>query len=114
MLDVLPIPVYIEIRKHLIDRSKEAVESWESASDEEDALTGELGKTLRKNWTSPVLVNGQSWSWRVDYKKFRGRGRDAFEKTSGADGIFQLEVTIGLEKFFKGVLFQAKKIGRNG
>ncbi len=114
MLDVLPTAIYNDIKKHLVERAKEATESWESASDEEDTLTGELGKTFRAHWSSPVQVNGQSWSWRVDYKKFGGRGKGAFEKTSGADGIFQVEITLGEQKIFKGMLFQAKKIGSNG
>jgi len=48
----------------------------------------------------------------MSYKKFRGRGPGAFEKESGADGIIQLEVDLGSEMEFKGLLFQAKKIGQ--
>ena len=111
MKDVLPAPVYGAIRNHLIDRAKAAAEGWEDGSDEEDTLTGDLGATLRTSWSPPLFVNGTAWRWRVRYKKFRGRGRGAFEKESGADGIFQIEVTIGSGKHFKGLLFQAKKAG---
>ena len=91
-------------------RATTAVEGWEDGSDDEDTLTGDLGATLR---TRPSIVtsNGETWMWRVRYKKFRGRGPGALERPTGADGIFQIEVTRGDEKHFKGLLFQAKKAG---
>jgi hypothetical protein len=84
---------------------------WESGAEEEDTLTGDLGATLRREW-SIVVVNGGIWNWRVTYKKFRGRGPGADEKHLGADGIFEIEVSRNSEVHVKGVLFQAKKRGR--
>lgn len=111
MKEVLPEPIYAAISTHLIDRATKAPEGWEGGSDDEDSLTGDLGGMLRTEWSPLLQDNGDSWRWRVRYKKFRGRGPRAFEKQSGADGIFQIEVSRGLEKHFKGLLFQAKKVG---
>ena len=111
MRDVLPETIYAAIREHLIEGARRAREGWEDGSDDEDTLTGDFGAMLRTPWTSPIVVSGEIWSWRVRYKKFRGRGRGAFERRSGADGIFQIEVTRGDLKDFKGLLFQAKKAG---
>jgi len=66
---------------------------------------------MRSRWSMPILATGESWRWRIRYTKFRGRGPNAFEKESGADGIFQIEVAHGPELQYKGLLFQAKKAG---
>jgi len=102
--------VYAAIESHLLSRARAAVDGWEDGSDDEDTLTGDLGATFRTASSLVVLANGAAWSWRVRYKKFRGRGGGAFETVSGADGILQVEVTRGPEKQFKGLLFQAKKV----
>ncbi|EMO13622.1 hypothetical protein LEP1GSC175_0155 [Leptospira santarosai str. HAI821] len=48
----------------------------------------------------------------VTYKKFRSKGKNAFEKRSGADGIIQIQVFSNYDNqlpiFSKGILFQAK------
>jgi hypothetical protein len=112
MRDVLPAPVYEAVRTHLAVRARVAVVGWEGGSDEEDTLTGDLGGTLRTNWRVVPVDDALNWRWRVRYKKLRGRGRGAFEKTSGADGILQVEATRNSEKVFKGVIFQAKRLDR--
>lgn len=117
MKSIIPLKVFNNISSHIISRSTNFRETWESASDEEDSLTGDFCRSLSVSWTSPILIRGRgSWRWRVSYKKFRGRGNGAFEKICGADGIFQIEVenknTGKVQR--KGLLFQAKKnkIGR--
>jgi hypothetical protein len=112
MKDILPEGVYNAIATHITRRAQQAPEGWESGSDEEDTLTGDLGATLRTPRARTVITNGEKWSWRMTYKKFRGRGDHADEKKMGADGILQIEVTRGSEVRFKGLLFQAKKAGR--
>jgi hypothetical protein len=109
--DILPAPIYGAIEDHIARRAQLAQEGWEGGSDEEDTLTGELGATFRTPWSDPIRSNGDLWSWRMRYKKFRGRGYRAFEKESGADGILQIEVNLGSVVQFKGLLFQAKKLG---
>jgi hypothetical protein len=58
-----------------------------------------------------VQLNAQSYRWRANHYKLRGRGKGAAERKSGADGIFQLEVLdeSGNVLHGKGLLFQAKK-----
>lgn len=112
MQDVIPEVVFAEIQGHLRERTTHAEQGWEAGSDEEDTLTGDLCGSLRTPGWVRVQSDGQSWEWRISYKKFRGRGRGAAEKQIGADGIVQVEVRPGLanEIVHKGLLFQAKKI----
>ncbi len=109
MRDVLPKPLFDAMEGHLRDRGSEGHSGWESASEDEDTLTGDFCGSLRTPWRQVKTDNGK-WQWRISYKKFRGRGRNAFEKHSGADGIVQVEVhgPTG-EVTTKGVLFQSKK-----
>jgi hypothetical protein len=108
--DVLPAHVFQSIQQHLIQVGNSAHSGWQGASSEEDTLTGDFCGRLRIEWQTSVAA-GRSWKWRVRYKKFRGRGKRAFEKRSGADGIIQIEVTrdSGQVRTYKGLLFQAKK-----
>ena len=110
MRDVIPEHVFEAIQEHLRDGTAHAEQGWEAGSDEEDTLTGDFGASLRTDGWIEEEQDGTSWQWRVAYKKFRGRGKDAIEKTIGADGIFQVEVRPNdAEVVYKGVLFQAKK-----
>jgi hypothetical protein len=109
MRELIPPVVFESIGKHLRTVGEVALSGWESNKDEEDSLTGDLGRLLSTRSHIVFNVNGQQWRWRVRYKKFRGRGPDAFEGTNGADGIIQVEATVGSVTFFKGILFQAKK-----
>lgn len=111
MKDTMPPQVYDAIQRHLLLRGNQAHRAWESASEDEDSLTGDFGRTMATPWVDrAVNVNGETWYWRVGYKKFRGRGPGAFESHSGADGIFQIEVSRadGGSVHHKGILFQAK------
>lgn len=109
--ELLPPAVYGAVEDHITQQAARAHRGWEAGSDEEDTLTGHLGASLQRDW-STITVNGAEWTWRMTYKKFRGRGPGAFERQIGADGILQLEVNLGVEIEFKGLLFQAKKIGQ--
>jgi hypothetical protein len=110
MREVIPSGVFEAVQGHLRARAESAQVGWESASDEEDALTGDFCGALRSGWDTMQASNG-AWRWRVQYKKFGGRGNNAFEKDSGADGIVQVEVHgPSGEIATKGVLFQAKKV----
>jgi hypothetical protein len=109
--DLIPITVFETIQEHLVRVGDRAQSGWEAGEAEEDTLTGHLGGQLQRGWTRRVAMNGERWRWRVRYKKFRGRGRRAFEAKSGADGIIQVELIRGPQgdRLYKGVLFQAKK-----
>jgi hypothetical protein len=109
MRELIPPRVFESLQQHLRRAGESSVSGWEGNKDEEDSLTGDLGHHISTRRSILVNVNGQVWRWRVSYKKFRGRGQGAYEKTSGADGIIQVEATVRDETHFKGVLFQAKK-----
>lgn len=113
MNDVIAGPVYEEISEHIREKCHEAEEGWQSANEDEDTLTGDLGATLRRGWTTTHDDEGNPWKWRVTYKKFRGRGKGAVEKSIGADGILQIEVENSETGAMidKGLLFQSKKAG---
>jgi hypothetical protein len=99
------------IQQHLRSGARRGERGWEAGEEDEDVLTGDLGSSLRREWSHRVQVDGSSWRWRVTYRKFRGRGRGAAERMLGADGIFQVEIEnlrAGVVDL-KGILFQAKK-----
>src|SRR5437660_420339 len=107
----IPEAVKASISRHLYLTTARAVDGYLSASEDEDVLTGSLGASLRAN-TQKVLVtqdeiNG-TWTWSIGYYKFRGRGKNATEKLTGADGIFELIVTGPARSQKKSLLFQAK------
>ena len=111
MRDVIPDELREAIQNHFRHEARGAESGWESAAEDEDTLTGDIGAHLRRDWTRRVRADGGLWRWRVTYKKFRGRGRDALENKIGADGIVQVEVRRDRDPVVatKGVLFQAKK-----
>jgi hypothetical protein len=112
MRELIPASVFDSIRTHLRVAAETAATGWEANQDEEDSLTGDLGRLLKTPHTVHINLNGQVWRWRVEYKKFRGRGEGAFEGRTGADGIIQIEATLRGITLFKGILFQAKKATR--
>ena len=109
MRDLIPAPIFDSIQAHLRQAASAAPSGWESNSEEEDSLTGDLGHVLCAPRSGPVHVDGEIWHWRITYRKFRGRGKGALEARIGADGIVQIEVSRGDAVYFKGLLFQAKK-----
>ncbi len=109
--DFLPPIVFEIIRNHLRELGNSAHVDWEAGEADEDTLTGYLGKHLERPWVDVRIPPDTKWRWRVTHKKFRGRGKGAFEKLYGADGIFQVETFDGSSEpqATKGVLYQAKK-----
>ena len=107
----IPAEVKSKISEHIDEKYKLALEGYYSANEDEDTLTGDLGATLRiKNQKVKIIdneING-TWTWGMNYTKFRGRGQNATEKKIGADGIIELELKIGNRIERKSVLFQSK------
>jgi hypothetical protein len=54
-----------------------------------------------------VVIQGQTWRWRIEFTKFRGWGPDATEASVGVDGMLEI-VLLGNEGGRTAVLFQAK------
>jgi len=114
----IPDEVKEKIREHLSARYPYALEGFQSASEEEDALTGDFGSSLRTNNQKVFVKNNQQelpgeWTWGITYKKLRGRGPDSSEKRVGADGVFELMVRNGIRVETKSMLFQSKIYWQN-
>src|SRR5689334_22792287 len=107
----LPDEVTRVIGGHLRKAVDATVEDYPSASEDEDTLVGHFGaKAQIRN--QKVLVDqiemGGTWTWSIEYAKFRGRGAKATENFLGADGIMRLTVNYGGQAQEKSALFQAK------
>ena len=109
--------IYIpnEVRQSIKDHIQHAVENardgYLSANEDEDTMTGHLGALLRIGKQSVSVSQSEisgDWKWSIDYFKFRGRGPKATEKTIGADGVFELQLSIGAREEIKSLLFQSK------
>ncbi len=108
----IPDEVKLSIEKHLHNAINKATEGYLSANEDEDTLTGHVGALLRisnqKVFVKNVEASG-TWSWSINYYKFRGRGPKSTENFLGADGIFELIIDYGNNQSSKkSLLFQAK------
>jgi hypothetical protein len=114
MKNDMPPSVFASVQSHLRAGCLRGEKGWESGHEEEDTLTGDLCGSLRTDgWVDLTDENGGRWKFQVTYKKFRGRGKGAEEKSFGTDGIVEVQienVSLGT-KFGKGLLFQSKKYG---
>ncbi|MFO1436820.1 MAG: hypothetical protein U1F81_00775 [Verrucomicrobiaceae bacterium] len=117
MLDLLPRNVLFSIESHIHQRVADAEYGFQFGEADEDTLTGALGQMLltrpQDDWD---MQNNRQFQWSFTYRKVRGRGPNAPEKTIGADGIFQIEVSDENGKMLrqKGLLFQAKIASKPG
>jgi hypothetical protein len=108
--DLLPNEVFQSVSRHLLRSGHRAENGFPSGEEEEDSLTGDLLRALRRSWSKPVGREGTRWRWRMTTRKFRGRGQSATESLIGADGIVQIEITRPTGAVNrKGMLFQSKK-----
>lgn len=114
----IPDEVKQNIRAHLQHAMTHAKAGFAAAHEDEDTVTGDLGACLRSGIRTVRVLRGQEvpgdWRWSVTYYKFRGRGRGAAEARLGADGVFELELTVGRTRRRKSLLFQAKMDGQGG
>jgi hypothetical protein len=101
---IVPESIIERLKTHIKEKSLQAEEGWDSAKEDEDSLTGDFFGQLRKKETYE-----DGWTIKIDYKKFRGRGNNAYEKKVGADGIITIEVENDSIKHVKSIIFQAKK-----
>ncbi|MEL7339492.1 MAG: hypothetical protein AAGM67_03325 [Bacteroidota bacterium] len=110
----IPPELQAVIKSHISEAISEAVETYLSASEDEDALTGHLGAKLQTPMRSYIVHDPEGsglWKWKLDYYKFRGRGRGATESYVGADGIFEMQIKRAGTEFNggrKAALFQSK------
>lgn len=66
---------------------------------------------IRTRRPKRVVVAGQfpeTWTWQLNYHKFRGRGANATERIVGADGIIHFSINAIERNYSKSALFQSK------
>jgi hypothetical protein len=116
--DLLPESVRHLIRDRYLAGVADAEAQFEFNKADEDSLTGGLGQAISMAEPLAHRINGETYIWQTYYRKIRGRGPSAPERTLGADGVFQIEVLDRQGKVLrrKGLPFQAKKnwSGRDG
>ncbi|PWL32101.1 hypothetical protein [uncultured Roseivirga sp.] len=106
--NIIPELIRNEIKIHLRKKCQDGEDGWSNANQDEDTLTGDFLGQLR---SKTKRTNG--WTWRINYHKFSGRGKGAYEKTTGADGIISIEIEKNSIKRTKSIIFQAKKKGNS-
>ena len=111
MYDILPSPLLRTIRDRYIAGVADAEAEFDASSADEDSLTGALGQSISTKGIQYFGFEDRIYKWQISYKKIRGRGAGAPEKTLGADGVFQIEVwdSAGNSLRKKGLPFQCKK-----
>lgn len=115
----IPEEVKSSIRQHLRSAIRRAVSRYNSSSESEDALTGALGMAMETGVHRVIVSQTQTelpgeWKWSIRYYKFRGTGPKPTEHYIGADGVFELNLSIGSRQDRKSLLFQAKQEGEGG
>ena len=107
---VLPKALAEDIARYIERACKKGENGFQNAYEDEDTITGDFLGSLRSDWKSFSNNRGR-WRWKIEYKKFRGRGKNAFESSTGSDGIIQITALNRNrnEVVRKGLLFQAKK-----
>jgi len=110
---VIPLEVKDAIYARLSEALNAAADAYDSASDDEDTLTGDVCGGLRTPprrifvAQSVAEIPGE-WTWSITYRRLRGRGPGAPERLIGADGVFELTLDYGGHSETKSLLFQAK------
>lgn len=107
----LPQQVKDAIKKHLDHAIEKAIKGFPSAYEDEDVLTGHLFGLMKIDEQVVEIDDveiGGKWKWSIDYKKFRGRGKNATESILGADGIIELNLFRDGRSESKTLLFQSK------
>jgi hypothetical protein len=109
--DLIPPFVVESLRQRLVAGVADAEAHYEYSKADEDSLTGALGHAISR--LGPIVASDgpESYTVRTYYKKIRGRGPGAPEHSTGADGLFQIEVSDENDQsvWKKGLPFQAKK-----
>ncbi len=111
MNDILPGCVLTALQEHYKNGVENAEAFYTQHSADEDSVTGALGQALAKRDPIHCQQGTDNYQIYVSYQKLRGRGSHAPEKSSGADGVFELKILDqhGKKIGVKGLPFQSKK-----
>jgi len=110
----LPIEVIKIIRDYFEEKVSNAEKTFEYHDEDEDSITGALGQELITKEPISYQNRAKSYSLNISSRKIRGRGKNAPERLTGADGIFKIIILEGDNVIFKkGLLFQSKKNWKN-
>ena len=113
----VPERVRADMRERMESRIVKTISEFESASEDEDVLTGHLGANLTTHARQVYVPSPELpgyWTWSLRHRKFRGRGPGATEKKLGADGVIELTLDSPSGSRSKSMLFQSKMEGSSG
>jgi len=110
MRDILPPTLLTILRDRYLAGVSDAEAAFDQHRADEDSLTGALGQSLVMREPLTFSDGADQYHVKIGYRKVRGRGPGAPEKTYGTDGFFQIEVTDSRGEVIrrKALPFQAK------
>lgn len=95
------------LEEHYAHGVRKVEKALPSLAEDEDSVTGglilafELGPESVTTPNGTVEIRSRAW-------KIRGRGKGAYEKVSGADGVFEILIRSGEDRELKSIPFQSK------
>ena len=102
------------IKVYFDEKVSNAEQTFEYHEEDEDVLTGALGQELITKNPITYSNKNRKYSLTISSRKIRGRGQNAPEKITGADGIFKISIIRDNQEVLKkGLLFQSKKNWKN-
>ena len=108
--DCLPKEIIREVREYFEEKVSNAEKTFEYHEEDEDTITGALGQELLTKEPLSYRNGMKNYNLNISSIKIRGRGKNAPERLTGADGIFKITILDGDNEIFrKGLLFQSKK-----
>ncbi len=108
----IPKELRIKIQEQIVTNSLRGEKGWRFSRKDEDSLLGDYLGNLRTD--KQKYFEGKSeYDWEILYHKMQGRGKNAYEKSTGADAIitFEIENKVKKRRTVKSLIFQAKKEG---
>lgn len=110
----IPIELRKEIQEQIVTNSQKGEKGWRFSRKDEDSLLGDYLGNLRTD-RRKFLEGKNEYDWEILYHKMQGRGKNAYEKSTGADAIitFEIENKRTKRRTVKSLIFQAKKEGNS-
>lgn len=106
-MNIIPSNIQKELAEYIKNRCPRAENGWNYSNQDEDTITGDfLGNLRSDGWRY-----ADNFRYNFYYNKIRGRGKNALEKRTGADGMVTIELDENGIKTYKSFAFQAKKVG---